>query len=107
VGDNEHEIRDLIHKWVAAVHAGDLETVLADHTEDIVMFDVPPPNEGVRGLDAYSRTWPHSSSGSDRGRRSRSSRSTSLQAKTSPSHGPYSVVEPRTTSERIPTIACG
>ena len=22
------------------------------------MFDVPPPNEGVRGIDAYRQTWP-------------------------------------------------
>jgi uncharacterized protein (TIGR02246 family) len=58
VGDNEQEIRELIHRWAAAVHAGDLEVVLADHTEDIVMFDVPPPNEGVRGIDAYRETWP-------------------------------------------------
>ena len=58
MGSNEQEIRDLIHRWAAAVHSGDLQTVLADHAEDIVMFDVPPPNEGVRGLDAYRETWP-------------------------------------------------
>jgi uncharacterized protein (TIGR02246 family) len=58
MGDNEQEIRDLIHTWATAVHAGDLEGVLTDHTQDIVMFDVPPPNEGVRGLDAYRETWP-------------------------------------------------
>jgi ketosteroid isomerase-like protein len=52
------EIRELIERWVAAVHAGDLTTVLADHSEDIVMFDVPPPYEGVRGLAAYEETWP-------------------------------------------------
>jgi ketosteroid isomerase-like protein len=40
------------------VHAGDLEAVLVDHAADIVMFDVPPPNDGVRGLDAYRQTWP-------------------------------------------------
>ena len=22
------------------------------------MFDVPPPNEGIRGLDAYREAWP-------------------------------------------------
>jgi uncharacterized protein (TIGR02246 family) len=55
---SEQEIRDLIQGWAAAVHAGDLDAVLADHTEDIVMFDVPPPNEGVRGLEAYRETWP-------------------------------------------------
>jgi ketosteroid isomerase-like protein len=32
--------------------------VLADHADDIVMFDVPPPYVGVRGLDAYRQTWP-------------------------------------------------
>ena len=26
--------------------------------DDIVMFDVPPPDEGVRGIDAYRETWP-------------------------------------------------
>jgi uncharacterized protein (TIGR02246 family) len=56
--DNEQEIRDLVYRWAAAVHAGDLQAVLADHSEDIVMFDVPPPNDGVRGLDAYRETWP-------------------------------------------------
>jgi ketosteroid isomerase-like protein len=32
--------------------------VLADHAADIVMFDVPPPDDGVRGIDAYRDTWP-------------------------------------------------
>jgi ketosteroid isomerase-like protein len=40
------------------VHAGDLDGVPADHAEDIVMFDVPPPEDGVRGIDAYRETWP-------------------------------------------------
>jgi uncharacterized protein (TIGR02246 family) len=56
--DNETEIRALIERWATAVHAGDLDTVLADHADDILMFDVPPPNEGVRGIDAYRETWP-------------------------------------------------
>src|SRR3954454_17097769 len=55
---DEQQIRDLIERWAAAVHDGDLPTVLADHASDIVMFDVPPPEEGVRGLDAYRETWP-------------------------------------------------
>ncbi len=54
----ETEIRTLLERWVAAVHAGDLDTVLADHADDIVMFDVPPPDDGVRGIDAYRETWP-------------------------------------------------
>lgn len=58
VADDERAVRQLIVDWAAAVHAGDLDGVLADHAEDIVMFDVPPPDDGVRGLDAYRRTWP-------------------------------------------------
>ena len=52
------QIRDLIERWAAAVRTSDLDGVLRDHAEDIVMFDVPPPEGGVRGLDAYWRTWP-------------------------------------------------
>jgi uncharacterized protein (TIGR02246 family) len=58
VADNEQQIRDLIERWAAAVHTGDLDTVLKDHADDIVMFDVPPPENGVRGFDAYRSTWP-------------------------------------------------
>lgn len=58
MSDDEKQIRILIERWAAAVHRGDLDAVLADHTEDIVMFDVPPPNEGLRGLDAYKAIWP-------------------------------------------------
>ncbi|MQA04553.1 MAG: SgcJ/EcaC family oxidoreductase [Streptosporangiales bacterium] len=56
--DDEREIRTLIERWAGAVHAGDLVTVLADHADDIVMYDVPPPYQGVRGIDAYRATWP-------------------------------------------------
>jgi uncharacterized protein (TIGR02246 family) len=55
---DEAQIRTLIEQWAAAVHRGDLQGVLADHADDIVMFDVPPPYEGVRGIDAYRETWP-------------------------------------------------
>jgi uncharacterized protein (TIGR02246 family) len=54
---DDSEIRGLIERWAHAVHVGDLDTVLADHARDIVMFDVPPPYDGVRGLDAYRETW--------------------------------------------------
>jgi uncharacterized protein (TIGR02246 family) len=56
--DDQEQIRALIERWAEAVHAGELESVLADHAEDIVMFDVPPPHDGVRGIDAYRDTWP-------------------------------------------------
>jgi uncharacterized protein (TIGR02246 family) len=53
---SESAIRALIERWAEAVHAGDLETVLADHSDDIQMFDVPPPNE-IRGIEEYRETW--------------------------------------------------
>jgi uncharacterized protein (TIGR02246 family) len=58
MADDTAEIRGLIERWAEAVHRGDLETVLAGHADDIVMFDVPPPDNGVRGIDAYRATWP-------------------------------------------------
>ena len=55
---DEQQIRTLIERWASAVSDGDLETVLVDHDPGIVMFDVPPPYEGVRGIEAYRETWP-------------------------------------------------
>jgi uncharacterized protein (TIGR02246 family) len=58
MSDNATQIRALIENWADAVHRGDLDAVLADHSDDIVMFDVPPPEDGVRGIAAYRETWP-------------------------------------------------
>ncbi|MFL6084938.1 MAG: YybH family protein [Mycobacterium sp.] len=55
---DETAIRELIFRWAEAAHTGDLETVLADHDPNIVMFDVPPPYDGIRGIDAYRESWP-------------------------------------------------
>ena len=55
---NETQIRDLIERWASAVHEGDMDGVLVDHADDIVMFDVPPPDDGVRGIAAYRESWP-------------------------------------------------
>ncbi len=55
---DEEQIRDLIVRWANAVHDGDIDAVLDNHAEDIVMFDVPPPQQGVRGIRAYRETWP-------------------------------------------------
>jgi uncharacterized protein (TIGR02246 family) len=57
MSDDERQIRALIERWAKAVHAADMDGVLIDHADDIVMFDVPPPNE-VRGKQAYRETWP-------------------------------------------------
>jgi len=56
--DDAQAIRELVERWVGAIRDGDLGGVLADHTDDVVMFDVPPPYEGARGAEAYAATWP-------------------------------------------------
>ena len=56
--DDEAQIRALITGWAAAVHRGDLAGVIADHAQDLVMFDEPPPHQGIRGLAAYRAAWP-------------------------------------------------
>ena len=53
---NEQEIRRLVESWAEAVRARDMQRVLAHHTGDIVMFDVPLPLQS-RGIDAYQKTW--------------------------------------------------
>jgi uncharacterized protein (TIGR02246 family) len=58
MANDEQQIRTLIEEWAEAVHRGDMEGVLANHSDEIVMFDVPPPYEGARGIDAYRETWP-------------------------------------------------
>src|ERR687887_2391530 len=53
---DEHAIRTLVEEWAAAVRRQDINGILAHHSADLVMFDVPPPFESV-GLEAYRMTW--------------------------------------------------
>ena len=52
------EVRALVDAWANAVATCELDGVTARHTGDVVMFDVPPPEEGNRGIDAYRASWP-------------------------------------------------
>ena len=54
--DDAIAIRRLIEDWASAVRARNIGGVLAHHTDDVVMFDVPPP-VAVRGIAAYRATW--------------------------------------------------
>lgn len=54
--DNESQIRLLIENWAAAIRNRDLDAILAHHSVDIVMYDVPPPFESI-GIEAYRNTW--------------------------------------------------
>jgi ketosteroid isomerase-like protein len=54
MADNSNRIqrRTLVENWARAVRGGDMDGVLAHHTDDIVMFDVPlplQPNLSKRG----------------------------------------------------------
>lgn len=53
---DEQQVRDLIERWAKAVRDKDYDTILASHSADILMFDVPPPFES-RGMKAYRETW--------------------------------------------------
>ncbi|HEX2933112.1 MAG TPA: nuclear transport factor 2 family protein [Candidatus Binatia bacterium] len=53
---DEAAIRTLVENWAGAVRARDLDGILANHSADMLMFDVPPPLES-KGIEAYRKTW--------------------------------------------------
>src|SRR5678815_4366209 len=53
---NEAAIRELVQSWARAVRAKDLDGILANHSPEILMFDVPPPLQS-KGIEAYRKSW--------------------------------------------------
>lgn len=53
---NEGEIRKLIDDWATAVHARDIERIMAFYAPDVIAYDLPPPLQ-FRGADAYRKDW--------------------------------------------------
>ena len=53
---DEIQIRQLVENWAKAVRERDLQNILAYHSDDIVMYDVPKPFQSI-GIDAYRKTW--------------------------------------------------
>jgi uncharacterized protein (TIGR02246 family) len=53
---DEAVISELVENWARAVRAKDLDGILANHSTDMLMFDVPPPVQS-RGIEAYRKTW--------------------------------------------------
>jgi len=53
---NEQQIRELVENWAAAVRRQDIDNILAFHSNDLTMFDVPPPFQSS-GIEAYRITW--------------------------------------------------
>jgi ketosteroid isomerase-like protein len=54
--ENEMQIQQLVENWARAVRNRDLQNILAYHSDDIVMYDVPKPFQSI-GIDAYRKTW--------------------------------------------------
>jgi ketosteroid isomerase-like protein len=52
----EIRIRSLIHGWERAIQSGDIDAILARHSDDVVMYDVPGPLQST-GLAGYRKTW--------------------------------------------------
>jgi ketosteroid isomerase-like protein len=52
---DEAQVRQLIERWSQAISSGDRREILAHHSPDLLMYDIPPPI--VRGLAEYDRTW--------------------------------------------------
>lgn len=50
------EIRQLVEGWAKAVRDGNMDGILAHHSDDIVMFDVPLPLQAL-GIEDYKKTW--------------------------------------------------
>ena len=55
-GESEKEIQKLSENWAAAVEKKDVDAILAAYSDDVVVFDVPPPLQ-VKGLDACRKHW--------------------------------------------------
>ena len=53
---DEAAIRELVESWAKAVRAKNLNGILANHSTDVLMFDVPPPLQSS-GIEAYKKTW--------------------------------------------------
>ena len=50
----ENEVRAIIEAWARSVSAADRAGILANHADDLLMFDFPAT---VQGLAAYDKTW--------------------------------------------------
>lgn len=52
----EAAVQEVINAWIDAIKAKDIESVVARHSPDFWMFDVPGPFQ-VRGIEEYRATW--------------------------------------------------
>jgi ketosteroid isomerase-like protein len=52
--NDEKAVRAVIENWARAVESGNRKGILANHADDLLMFDFP---DVVRGIKAYDKTW--------------------------------------------------
>jgi ketosteroid isomerase-like protein len=43
LADNEIQVKRIIENWVKAVRNKDIASILANHSDNFVMYDVPEP----------------------------------------------------------------
>jgi ketosteroid isomerase-like protein len=53
---DEKAIQELLENWATAVRNRDIERILAHHSPEMLMFDVPLPLAS-KGINAYRKTW--------------------------------------------------
>ncbi len=53
---DDTNIHKLIESWIRAIRTENLDGILANHSSDILMFDLPGPVQS-KGIDAYKRSW--------------------------------------------------
>jgi ketosteroid isomerase-like protein len=52
--DNEKAVHVAIENWARAVESGDRKEILANHADELLMFDFA---DVVRGIKSYDKTW--------------------------------------------------
>lgn len=53
---NELKIRALLERWAFTTKSGLRDEILANHSSDVVIYDVLPPMK-YEGADAYRKSW--------------------------------------------------
>ncbi|MFC4175425.1 YybH family protein [Microvirga sp. GCM10011540] len=53
---SEDQVRDLLHSWLKAVRAKDVDAIASHYAPDIVAFDAIAQLQ-FKGVDAYSQHW--------------------------------------------------
>ncbi|PWT93291.1 MAG: hypothetical protein C5B55_04745 [Blastocatellia bacterium] len=54
---NEMVIRELLENWAQSVRRKNYKGILANHSHDIVIFDLTAPLQSTKGIEAYKKTW--------------------------------------------------